>query len=49
MTIRFEEEVKNRLEQLAKATRRRKSFLAAGAIGEYADNHACRSVRSGQR
>lgn len=35
MTIRLDDEMKNRLEQLAKATHRTKSFLAAEAIQKY--------------
>lgn len=35
MTIRLEPAIKDRLEQLAEATRRSKSFLAAEAIAEY--------------
>ena len=39
MTIRLEDEVKERLDQLAEATQRSKSFLAAQAIGEFVDNN----------
>ena len=35
MTIRLEPEVKSRLDQLAQATRRSKSFLAAEAIRDF--------------
>jgi RHH-type transcriptional regulator, rel operon repressor / antitoxin RelB len=35
MTIRIDEEIKNRLDYLAEATHRTKSFLAAEAIKEY--------------
>ena len=35
MTIRLDDEMKNRLGQLAKATHRTKSFLAAEAIQKY--------------
>lgn len=35
MTIRLEPAVKDRLEQLAEATHRSKSYLAAAAIAEY--------------
>lgn len=37
MTIRLEATVKDRLEQLADATHRSRSFLAAEAIREYVD------------
>jgi RHH-type transcriptional regulator, rel operon repressor / antitoxin RelB len=40
MTIRVEREVKERLERLAKATARSRSFLAAEAIRQYLDLHA---------
>ena len=39
MTVRLEDEVKNRLELLAEATQRSKSFLAAEAIAAYIDNN----------
>jgi predicted transcriptional regulator len=39
MTIRLEDEVKDRLDQLAEATRRSKSFLAAEAIREFVENN----------
>jgi len=35
MTIRLDDEVKDRLERLAESTHRSKSFLAAEAIREY--------------
>lgn len=35
MTIRLESELKDRLDQLAKTTRRSKSFLAAEAVRDY--------------
>ncbi|MBC7700202.1 CopG family ribbon-helix-helix protein [Aquabacterium sp.] len=37
MTIRLEDDVKNRLDQLAQATRRSKSFLASEAIREFVE------------
>ena len=37
MTVRLEPELKRRLEQLAQATERSKSFLAAQAIREFVD------------
>lgn len=37
MSIRLEEDVKDRLEQLADATQRSRSFLAAEAIREYVE------------
>jgi RHH-type transcriptional regulator, rel operon repressor / antitoxin RelB len=39
MTLRLEDEVKARLEQLADSTQRSKSFLAAEAIREYVENN----------
>ena len=39
MTIRLEDDVKNRLERLADSTHRSKSFLAAQAIGEFIENN----------
>lgn len=39
MTIRLEDEVKDRLESLAGATNRSRSFLAAEAIREYVENN----------
>ena len=39
MTVRLEDEVKDRLEHLAAATHRSKSFLAAEAIRAYIENN----------
>ena len=39
MTIRLDDEVKDRLDDLAEATRRSKSFLAAEAIREFVENN----------
>jgi RHH-type rel operon transcriptional repressor/antitoxin RelB len=39
MTVRLEDEVKDRLERLASATQRSKSFLAAEAIRAYIENN----------
>lgn len=39
MTVRLEDEVKDRLEVLAEATQRSKSFLAAEAIRLYVETH----------
>ncbi len=39
MTIRLEDEVKDRLDQLAESTHRSKSYLAAEAIREYVANN----------
>jgi len=39
MTIRIEDEVKSRLDDLAEVTQRSKSFLAAEAIREYVANN----------
>tara|TARA_R110001606_G_scaffold344547_1_gene493308 strand:- start:668 stop:898 length:231 start_codon:yes stop_codon:yes gene_type:complete len=39
MSIRLENEIKKRLELLANATDRSKSFLAAEAIREYVENN----------
>jgi predicted transcriptional regulator len=39
MTIRLEDEVKDRLDVLAEATQRSKSFLAADAIRVYVENN----------
>jgi RHH-type transcriptional regulator, rel operon repressor / antitoxin RelB len=39
MTIRLEEDVKERLDLLAEATQRSKSFLAAEAIREFIENN----------
>ena len=39
MTVRLDDEVKDRLELLAEATQRSKSFLAAEAIREFVDSN----------
>lgn len=39
MTVRLEQEVKQRLDDLAGVTQRSKSFLAAEAIREYLENN----------
>lgn len=39
MTIRLEDEVKDRLDRLAEATHRSKSFLAAEAIRQFVENN----------
>jgi predicted transcriptional regulator len=39
LTVRVEESVKERLEELAERTDRSRSFLAAEAISEYLDIH----------
>jgi len=39
MTVRIEDEVKDRLDQLAEATHRSKSFLAAEAIRSYVETN----------
>lgn len=39
MTIRLEDDVKNRLDGLAEATQRSKSFLAAEAIRAYVETN----------
>ena len=39
MTIRLEDEVRDRLDQLAEATQRSKSFLAAEAIRAFVENN----------
>lgn len=39
MTVRLEDEVKERLDHLAEATQRSKSFLAAEAIREFVENN----------
>lgn len=39
MTIRLEDDVRNRLDQLAAATQRSKSFLAAEAIREFVETN----------
>ena len=40
MTIRLDDEVKNRLQALAESTQRSKSFLAVDAVREYLDHNA---------
>ena len=40
MTVRIEDDVKDRLDRLATSTQRSKSFLAAEAIRAYVDNNA---------
>lgn len=37
MTVRLEDDVRNRLDQLAQATRRSKSYLAAEAIRDFVE------------
>ena len=39
MTIRLDDSIKNRLDQLANVTQRSKSFLAAEAIAAYVDTN----------
>lgn len=39
MTVRLDDEVKDRLDRLAEATQRSKSFLAAEAIRAYVENN----------
>ena len=39
MTVRLEDEVKDRLDRLATSTQRSKSFLAAEAIREFIENN----------
>ena len=39
MTIRLEDDVKDRLDQLAGATQRSKSYLAAEAVRAYVENN----------
>lgn len=39
MTLRLEDDVKARLDKLAEATQRSKSFLAAEAVREYVENN----------
>ena len=39
MTIRLEDEVKDRLDKLAESTQRSKSFLAAEAIREFVESN----------
>jgi predicted transcriptional regulator len=45
MTIRIEDEVKDRLDRLAESTQRSKSFLAAEAIREYVDSESAEGSR----
>lgn len=44
ITIRIEEETKNKLEYLAKATKRTKSFIAAEAIREYLSGNEWQTI-----
>ncbi len=39
MTVRLDDEVKDRLERLAQSTQRSKSFLAAEAIRDFVENN----------
>jgi len=39
MTIRLDDEIKDRLDRLAESTQRSKSFLAAEAIREFVENN----------
>jgi RHH-type transcriptional regulator, rel operon repressor / antitoxin RelB len=39
MTVRLEDEVKDRLDRLAESTHRSKSFLAAEAIRQFVENN----------
>jgi predicted transcriptional regulator len=39
MTVRLDDEVKDRLERLAESTQRSKSFLAAEAIRDFVENN----------
>jgi RHH-type transcriptional regulator, rel operon repressor / antitoxin RelB len=39
ITVRLEDEVKDRLDRLAESTRRSKSFLASEAIREFVENN----------
>lgn len=39
MTIRLEDEIKDRLDELAGATHRSKSYLAAEAVRQYVENN----------
>jgi RHH-type transcriptional regulator, rel operon repressor / antitoxin RelB len=39
VTVRLDDEVKNRLDRLAESTQRSKSFLAAEAIRAYVENN----------
>jgi RHH-type transcriptional regulator, rel operon repressor / antitoxin RelB len=49
MTLRLEHDVKTRLDKLADATQRSKSFLAAEAIREYVENNEwqIREIKAG--
>lgn len=51
MTIRLEDEVRDRLDQLAEATRRSKSFLAAEAIRAFIETNEwqIREIRAAPR
>ena len=51
MTIRLEEEVRDRLDQLAEATQRSKSFLAAEAIRAFVETNEwqIREIRAALR
>lgn len=51
MTIRLEDEVRDRLDQLAEATRRSKSFLAAEAIRAFVETNEwqIREIRAALR
>jgi predicted transcriptional regulator len=49
MTVRLEDDIKDRLDVLAEATQRSKSFLAAEAIRAYVENNEwLRCARSGK-
>jgi RHH-type rel operon transcriptional repressor/antitoxin RelB len=39
ITVRLEEELRNRLDQLAESTQRSKSFLASEAIRQFVENN----------
>lgn len=51
MTVRLEDEVRDRLDQLAEATRRSKSFLAAEAIRAFVETNEwqIREIRAALR
>ncbi len=51
MTIRLEDEVRDRLDRLAEATQRSKSFLAAEAIRAFVENNEwqIREIRAALR
>ena len=51
MTIRLEEEIKSRLDQLSEATRRSRSYLAAEAVRAYVENNEwqIREIRAALR